>query len=108
METLPLLSTAIGLVLTFSVAILGGMKWMLGRVEHRTDARFAEIDARFDRMDARFDRIDARLDRTDARSDRTESRTDERFAEIGASLIEVKLGLARLEGPHPPFLIARG
>ncbi|GEB45289.1 hypothetical protein QE418_000812 [Microbacterium testaceum] len=94
METLPLLSTAVGLVVTLSVTILSGMKWMLGRVEHRTDARFAEMDARFERMDARFDRM--------------ETRTDERFAELGASLMEVKLGLARLEGPHPPFLIARG
>ncbi|REC98565.1 hypothetical protein DEU35_1673 [Microbacterium sp. AG157] len=94
METLPLLSTAVGLVVTLSVTILSGMKWMLGRVEHRTDARFAEMDARFERMDARFDRM--------------ETRTDERFAEVGASLMEVKLGLARLEGPHPPFLIARG
>ena len=94
METLPLLSTAVGLVVTLSVTILSGMKRMLGRVEHRTDARFAEMDARFERMDARFDRM--------------ETRTDERFAEVGASLMEVKLGLARLEGPHPPFLIARG
>ncbi|MEX8032490.1 response regulator [Microbacterium sp. 20-116] len=101
METLPLLSTAVGLVVTLSVTILSGMKWMLGRVEHRTDARFAEMDARFERMDARFDRMDARFDRM-------ETRTDERFAEVGASLMEVKLGLARLEGPHPPFLIARG
>lgn len=101
METLPLLSTAVGLVVTLSVTILSGMKWMLGRVEHRTDARFAEMDAHFERMDARFDRMDARFDRM-------ETRTDERFAEVGASLMEVKLGLARLEGPHPPFLIARG
>lgn len=101
METLPLLSTAVGLVVTLSVTILSGMKWMLGRVEHRTDARFAEMDAHFERMDARFDRMDARFDRI-------ETRTDERFAEVGASLMEVKLGLARLEGPHPPFLIARG
>lgn len=108
METLPLLSTAVGLVVTLSVTILSGMKWMLGRVEHRTDARFAEMDARFERMDARFERMDARFDRMDARFDRMETRTDERFAEVGASLMEVKLGLARLEGPHPPFLIARG
>ncbi|MDQ1175513.1 response regulator [Microbacterium sp. SORGH_AS_0421] len=101
METLPLLSTAVGLVVTLSVTILSGMKWMLGRVEHRTDARFAEMDAHFERMDARFDRMDARFDRM-------KTRTDERFAEVGASLMEVKLGLARLEGPHPPFLIARG
>lgn len=94
METLPLLTTAVGSVVTLSVAILGGTKWMLGRVEHRADARFAEMDARFERMDARFDRM--------------EVRSDERFAEVGASLMEVKLGLARLQGPHPPFLIARG
>ncbi|MFJ4161058.1 response regulator [Microbacterium testaceum] len=136
METIPLLSTAIGLLVTSSATILGGTKWMLGRVEHRTDVRFAEVSARFDRMDTRFvrmdtrfdrmderlDRMDARMDRTDARSStleeslvdlkldlaRFEARTDERFTAIGETLAELKASVARLEGPHPPFLIARG
>ncbi len=136
METIPLLSTAIGLLVTGSATIFGGTKWMIGRVGHRTDARFAEVGARFDQMDARFDRMDARFDRMDERMDRAdarsaihdeslvglkldlarfEARTDERFVAVGArfiavseSLAEIRTTVARLEGPHPPFLIARG
>jgi hypothetical protein len=27
---------------------------------------------------------------------------------VNASVTELKISVARLEGPHPPFLIARG
>lgn len=119
MEALPLIATAIGLFLSMSATPLGGVKWMLGRVEQRTDARFSRVDARFDRMDARFDRMEAHtVDRFATVGDslmevklglaRLETRTDERFSAVGHSLGEVKVALARLEGPHPPFLIARG
>ncbi|MDQ1124766.1 response regulator [Microbacterium trichothecenolyticum] len=115
MESLPLIATAVGLLVSTSVTLLGGMKWMLGRVEQRTDARFDRVDqrfalmeARFDRMDRRFDRMDERFDRMDERFDRMEASTDERFTAVGTSLAEVKIAIARLEGPRPPFLIARG
>jgi len=108
MESLPLIATAVGLFVSTSVTLLGGMKWMLGRVEQRTDARFDRVDQRFELMEARFDRMDRRFDRMDERFDRMETSTDERFAAVGTSLAEVKIAIARLEGPRPPFLIARG
>lgn len=80
--------------LTFAVAILCGMKWMLTRLERRTDERFDRVDRRFDRLESSTDERFADVDR--------------RFAEVGATLMDVKIALARLEGPHPPFLIARG
>lgn len=87
--------------LTFTVAILGGVRWMLTRWERRTDERF-------DRVDRRFDRLEARTDERFAEVDRRFTEVDRRFAEVGATLTEVKVALARIEGPHPPFLIARG
>lgn len=87
--------------LTFAVAILGGMRGMLARMEQRTDERF-------DRVDRRFDRLEASTDERFAEVDRRFADVDRRIAEVGATLMDVKITLARIEGPHPPFLIARG
>ncbi|WP_022880157.1 hypothetical protein [Microbacterium sp. B19] len=94
MESLPMIATAVGLVLSGSASVLGGMKWMLDRVEKRTSARFDRVDQRFDRLEARTDERFAEVDR--------------RLQEVGGLLTEVKIAVARLEGPHPPFLFARG
>lgn len=101
--------------LTFAVAILGGMKWMLARLEQRTDERFDRVDRRFDRLEAstdeRFAQVDRRfaeVDRRFAEIDGRFAEVDRRFAEVGATLMDVKIAVARIEGPHPPFLIARG
>lgn len=94
--------------LTFAVAILGGMKWMLARLEQRTDERFDRVDRRFDRLEASTDERFAQVDRRFAEVDRRFAEVDRRIAEVGATLTDVKIALARIEGPHPPFLIARG
>jgi hypothetical protein len=83
--------------LTFAVAILGGMKWMLARMEQRTDERFVQVDRRFEDVDRRFEQVDRRFEEVDSR-----------IAEVAATLMDVKIAVARIEGPHPPFLMARG
>ena len=93
--------------LTFAVANLGGVKWMLIRLEQRTDERFDRVDRRFDRLEASTDERFAEVDRRFAEVDRRFAEVDRRFAEVGATLTEMKIALARIEGPHPPFLIAR-
>ena len=90
--------------LTFAVAILGGMKWMLARMEQRTDERFVQVDRRFEQVDRRFEQVDRRFEQVE----RQFEEVDSRIAEVAATLTDVKIALARIEGPHPPFLIARG
>ena len=50
--------------LTFVSTTLGGMWWMLDRMEHRMERRFAESEARWN---ARFERWESRPDQTFAR-----------------------------------------
>ena len=40
-----MIATAVGLMLSGSASVLGGMKWMLDRVEKRTSARFDRVVA---------------------------------------------------------------
>nr|WP_274636588.1 hypothetical protein [Microbacterium bovistercoris] len=82
----------IGVVVAVFVAAVGFAGVIAGMLHRQT----LRLDARFDKMDARFDRMDARFDKM-----------DERFARVEAELVEVKIAVARIEGPRPPFTLAR-
>ncbi|WP_295787943.1 hypothetical protein [uncultured Microbacterium sp.] len=97
MDTLPLVATAVGIVVTISTTILGGTKWMLQRVEQRSDRRFEQVDKRFEQVDKRFEQVDKRFEQV-----------DQQLRSVVDSVTELKIAVARIEGPHPPFLIARG
>lgn len=77
--------------------IFGGMYVMLRRLEGRIDARFERVDAQFERVDAQFARVDARFDKV-----------DERFDRIEAEIVDLKVAVARIEGPQRSLLPARG
>ena len=81
-EVITMLATAV----TLLVAIISGFGWMINRM----DARFAEVVAKFD---ARFEAQDAKL--------------DARFDRIEQEIVEVKIAIARLEGPTPRLIAAR-
>ncbi len=70
--------TMLATAATTLVAIISGFGWMIGRM----DARFAAVDARFAAQDAKFDRIEHEL-------------------------TEVKIAIARLEGPQPRLVSTR-
>lgn len=71
---------------------------MLGAIASMNSRMMTKIDARFDRvaadMDARFEKVTKRFDRVDARMDRLEG-----------DMVELKVAVARLEGPQPRLLI---
>ncbi|KQZ23747.1 hypothetical protein [Microbacterium sp. Root553] len=110
------------MIVTVASTLLGlaaGFGWMITRTdarfesfEQRMDARFerAELqtDARFEsfeqRMDARFERAEQRMD---ARFARAEQRADARFDRLEMDIGEVKIAIARLEGPTPRLLVTR-
>jgi len=66
-------------VFVAAVTFLGGVSGLLA---HQT----RQIGGRFDKVDARFERIETRMDR------------------LEAELTEVKIAIARIEGPHPRLL----
>ncbi|WP_449279307.1 response regulator [Leucobacter sp. GX0328] len=125
-----MISTLAGLV-AIGAAILGGVFGMLHYLEKRLnqhfagiDRRFEEVDRRFDDVDRRFEEVDRRFEEVDRRFDVVDRRFDEvdrRFDEVdrriglledGSStmageLTEVKIAIARFEGPAPRLISAR-
>lgn len=90
------LVTMIVTVATTLLGLAAGFGWMITR----TDARFEMFEQR---MDARFEKVDAELDRVDARFARLEDEVKGARFELG----EVKIAIARLEGPAPRLLVSR-
>jgi chromosome segregation ATPase len=114
----------------FTVAVLGGVAGMLARqtksidarldrLESSMDARFERVDSRFEKVDTHFERaessMDTRFEKVDTHFERVESSMDTRFERVDAhferiedelaavkgELVEVKVAIARLEGPLP-------
>ncbi|WP_149084038.1 MULTISPECIES: response regulator [Microbacterium] len=77
-EVITMLATAA----TTLVAIISGFGWMIGRMDARFAAMETKVDARFAIQDAKFDRIEHEL-------------------------TEVKIAIARLEGPRPRLVPTR-
>lgn len=92
-EVITMLATAV----TLLVAIISGFGWMINRM----DARFAEVVATFD---SRFETQDAKFD---ARFEAQDAKLDARFDRIEQEIVEVKIAIARLEGPTPRLIAAR-
>lgn len=59
----------------FAVTMLGGVSGMLARQTRALEVRFERMDTRLDRLDTRFERVESEL-------------------------VEVKVAIARLEGPQ--------
>lgn len=80
------LVTMIVTVATTLLGLAAGFGWMITR----TDARFEMFEQR---MDARFEKVEQRM--------------DARFEKVDVELGEVKIAIARLEGPAPRLVVAR-
>ncbi|CAH0224612.1 hypothetical protein SRABI76_02598 [Microbacterium oxydans] len=107
--------TMIGSVVTIVIAMFGCFGWFanqmdtrIAQLEVKMDARFAAVDERFVAVDARFVAFDARFDaRFDAQDEKLGARfdrVDDRLLAVEHAVTEVKVAIARLEGP-PRHLI---
>lgn len=76
---------AAGVVITLGSGFIAGLAWLLRRM----DERFEKVDQRFDKADDRF------------------SRVDEQIRSVQSELNEVKVAVARLEGPQQRLILPR-
>lgn len=103
-EIITMLATAA----TLLVAIIGGFGWTINRMDARFAAQDARLDARFAAQDARLDaRLDARFNAQNAKFDARFASVDARFDRIEQEIFEVKIAIARLEGPTPRLIPVR-
>lgn len=106
--------TILGSTVTIIVAMASGFGWLVTRM----DERFAMVEGRFsgmeERMDARFAASDARMDARFAMVEERFSGMDARFGALEERLTgiehevtEVRIAVARLEGPPRRLISVR-
>ena len=84
-ETLTIVISAIGIVLTLGTSMFGGLTWVIHR------------------MDARIDGVEEKLT---ARIDGVEEKLTARIDGLAADVTDLKIAVARLEGPPRHLLMA--
>ncbi|WP_372467549.1 hypothetical protein ACCO44_17200 [Microbacterium maritypicum] len=85
-ETLTIVISAIGIVLTLGASLFAAGAWMIRRIDDRIDAVDEKLSTRIDAVDEKLSsRIDA----------------------VAADVTDLKISVARLEGP-PRHLLTAG
>src|SRR5699024_9436605 len=112
-EVISIIFAAAGVLITLGGGFFAGLAWLLRRMDERfdkVDVRFDKVDVRFDKVDERFDRVYERFHKVDERFDKVDERfnkMDERIGQLQAELNDVKVAVARLEGPHQRLIFPR-
>lgn len=103
--------TTIGSFTGLLVAIVAGFGWTIRRSDAQLQQLGDRLDGRIDqlgdRLDGRIDQLDGRIDRLEERLDARIDRLEERFDVLTHEVIEIKIAVARLEGPLPRLVPAR-
>ncbi|MPS75643.1 MAG: response regulator [Microbacterium sp.] len=109
--------TILGSTVTIIVAMASGFGWLVTRMDSRfaaSDARIAMVEGRFsgmeERMDARFAASDARFAMVEERFSGMDARfgaLEERLTGIEHEVTEVRIAVARLEGPPRRLISVR-
>ena len=92
-ETLATIISAVGVVVTLGTSMFVGAAWMVRR-----------IDAVDEKLSTRIDVVEERLS---TRIDVVEERLSTRIDGVAADVTDLKISVARLEGP-PRYLLTAG
>jgi len=107
-ETLTIVVSAIGIVLTLGTSLFAAGAWMIRRIDDRIDAVDEKLSTRIDAVDEKLTaRIDAVDEKLTARIDAVSETLSTRIEAVAADVTDLKISVARLEGP-PRHLLAAG
>jgi len=96
-EVLAIVLSAIGVVLTITTGLFAAGAWMVRRIDDRIDA----VD---EKLSTRIDAVDEKLT---ARIDAVSETLSTRIEAVAADVTDLKIAVARLEGP-PRHLLTTG
>ncbi|MGX1932841.1 hypothetical protein [Microbacterium resistens] len=103
-EILATMITGLGLVVTLGSSMFVGFAWMLRRidgVEARLSRRIDDVE---EKLSHRIDQVYAELSH---RIDGVEEKLSRRIDDVQAELVDVKVSVARWEGPRPQLQTRR-
>lgn len=112
-EVVAIIVSAAGVLISLGGGFFAGLAWLLRRMDEqfeKVEARFDKVDERFAKADERFDKVDERFDKVDERFAKVYDRfsaVDEQIRSVQSELNDVKVAVARLEGPQQRLILPR-
>lgn len=88
-EAISLMLVAAGVLITIGGGCFAGLAWVVRRMDEGFNKADVRVNERFDKVDERFEKVDERFEKM-----------DERLSQVQSELNDVKVAVARLEGPH--------
>lgn len=88
-EAISLILVAAGVLITIGGGCFAGLAWVVRRMDEGFDKADERMNERFAKVDERFDKM------------------DERMSQVQSELNDVKVAVARLEGPHQRLIFPR-
>lgn len=106
-ETVTVVISAVGIVLTLGTTLLAGGAWLVRRIDDRIDRLDRRLSVRIDSVEnALSDRIDRVENTLSDRIDRVENALSDRIDGLASDATDLKIAVARLEGPPRHLLTA--
>lgn len=106
-EVIAIIVSAIGIVLTLGSSFVAAGAWIVRRLDHRIDRLDEKLSTRIDTVDeklgARLDAVDVKLG---ARIDAVDEKLSARIDGVARDVADLKVSVARLEGPPRHLLTA--
>lgn len=102
-EVLAVIIAAASLFVALGGGLFAGFAWMLRRMDERFAQAETSINERFNNVDEKFDKVDEKFDKVYAMFDRVH----DELHDLRTELTEVKISVARLEGPSPRLIWPR-
>lgn len=107
-EVLAIIISAIGVVLTITASLFAAGAWMVRRIDDRIDAVDEKLSTRIDAVDEKLStRIDAVDEKLSTRIDAVSGTLTARIDAVAADVTDLKVAVARLEGPPRHLLTVR-
>ncbi|KQQ67316.1 hypothetical protein [Microbacterium sp. Leaf320] len=102
-EIIAIVLSTVGLLLTLGGTMVAGFAWCIRRSDRVEERLGARIDGVEQRLGARIDGVEEGLG---ARIDGVEQRLGARIDAVAADTTELKIAMARIEGPQRHLIVA--
>jgi len=114
-DTLAVIGSGLGGLLTLGFAMFAGFAWVIRRIDTVEQKLATGIGSVESKLDTKIDTVEQRLDtkidslerKLGARIDRVEQNQAEFRTSVEHEFTEVKVAIARIEGPRPRLILER-
>ena len=114
-DAVALIGSGVGGLLTLGIAMFAGFAWVIRRMdamEHRLIVRMESGDQRLDeKVDAVEHKLSRKIDAVEhklsQKIDAVDQRLSQKIDALEHEFTEVKIAVARIEGPRPRLIVER-